>query len=101
MDITEAVENEQITLYIEGEIDGTNADEFEEQLRAAADKTDNIVVDLSKLEYISSAGLRSFLMIQKQMKRQAGSMCLVHVNDEVMAIFTVTGFIKLLNIKED
>ena len=101
MEITEAVENEQITLYIEGEIDGTNADEFEEQLRAAADKTDNLIVDLSKLEYISSAGLRSFLMIQKQMKRQAGSMCLVHVNDEVMAIFTVTGFVKLLNIKED
>ena len=63
MEITEAVENEQVTLYIEGEIDGTNADEFEEQLRAAADKTENLVVDLSKLEYISSAGLRSFLMV--------------------------------------
>jgi anti-anti-sigma factor len=101
MDIRETVENDRIVFNVEGEIDGSNADEFELKLRAAAEKTENLVVDLKGLEYVSSAGLRSFLMVQKQMKQQGGQMSLIHVNEEVMEIFAVTGFVKLLNIKEE
>ena len=101
MDIRETVENDRIIFFVEGEIDGSNADEFEDKLRDAAGRTSNLVVDLTGLEYVSSAGLRSFLMVQKQMMQQAGQMSLVHVNDEVMEIFAVTGFVKLLNVSEE
>ena len=99
MDIRETVENDQIILSIEGEVDGSNADEFEMKLRTASEKTKDLKVDLTNLEYVSYAGLRSFLLVQKQMKQMGGRMTLLHVTEDVMEIFAVTGFVKLLNIE--
>ena len=99
MEIKEENKENGITLFISGEIDGTNVDEFEEQVTAAADRTGNLNLDLSELEYVSSAGLRVFLTLQKRVKQQGNEVVIRHVNNEVMDIFSVTGFVKLLNIE--
>ena len=57
-----------------------------------------LVLDLAELEYISSAGLRVLLGAQKIMMKQ-GSMKLTHVNETVMEIFEVTGFVDILTIE--
>ena len=54
--------------------------------------------DLAKLEYISSAGLRVLLAMQKLMNRQ-GVMLLRNVNEAVMEVFEVTGFSDILSIE--
>ena len=99
MEIREENQGDSITLFISGEIDGTNVDEFEEQVNGAAEKTQDLSLDLSDLEYVSSAGLRVFLTLQKKVKQMGNEVVLRNVNEEVMEIFSVTGFVKLLNIE--
>ena len=99
MEIKEENQGGNITLYVSGEIDGTNVDEFEEQVNEAADKTESLSLDLTDLEYVSSAGLRVFLTLQKKVKQMGNEVVIRNVNEEVMEIFSVTGFVKLLNIE--
>ncbi|MBR1874319.1 MAG: STAS domain-containing protein [Eubacterium sp.] len=100
MEINEVSQDETIVLSISGEIDGTNVDEFENRVSDAADRTSSLVLDLGNLEYVSSAGLRVFLTLQKKVKQRGDSVIIKNVNEEVMDIFSVTGFVKLLNIEE-
>ena len=100
MEINEVSQDETIVLSISGEIDGTNVDEFENRVNDAADRTSSLVLDLGNLEYVSSAGLRVFLTLQKKVKQRGDSVIIKNVNEEVMDIFSVTGFVKLLNIEE-
>lgn len=99
MEIREESLDGQIELYVSGEIDGTTVDDFEEKVSEAADRTKNLVLDLEELEYVSSTGLRVFLTLQKKMRGRGDEVVIRHVNEEVMAIFSVTGFVKLLNIE--
>ena len=62
------------------------------------DGVTELIMDFEKLEYISSAGLRVLLSAQKTMNNQ-GSMKVIHVNDTVMEIFEVTGFVDVLTIE--
>ena len=57
-----------------------------------------LVLDMNKLEYISSAGLRVILKAQKAMNAQ-GSMKLTGVNDSIMEVFDITGFLDILTIE--
>ena len=100
MEINEVSQDGTIMLSISGEIDGTNVDEFENRVSDAADRTSSLVLDLGNLEYVSSAGLRVFLTLQKKVKQRGDTVIIKNVNEEVMDIFSVTGFVKLLNIEE-
>lgn len=99
METKEITQDGGLVFFVSGEIDGTNVDTFEQKINAAAEKTDTLTVDLVDLEYVSSAGLRVFLTMQKKMKQLGHVMSIRNVNSEVMDIFTVTGFVKLLNIE--
>ena len=59
----------------------------------------SLTIDMEKLEYISSAGLRVLLSAQKVMNKQ-GNMVVKNVNENIMEIFVVTGFVDILNIEE-
>ncbi|MCR5626360.1 MAG: STAS domain-containing protein [Lachnospiraceae bacterium] len=100
MEITRKEDNGSIILNIKGEIDGTNVDEFEKSLKESVSQSQNVVLDLTGLVYISSTVLRVFLMYQKQMKAKGGVMVIKNVGNDVMDIFNVTGFVKLLNIEK-
>jgi anti-sigma B factor antagonist len=56
-----------------------------------------VLIDCSKLGYVSSAGLRVLLAAQKIMNKQ-GSMCIKNVSAAVKDIFEVTGFSDILTI---
>lgn len=57
-----------------------------------------VTMDFEKLEYLSSAGLRVLLAAQKKMNKQ-GEMVLRNVNETVMEVFEVTGFVDILTIE--
>ena len=99
MEIKKQELEEKMLIELTGEIDGSNVEDFELAMRDASGKGKDIEVDLEKLEYISSAGLRVFLITEKQIKQDGHKMIIKNVGDEIMDIFTVTGFVKLLDIE--
>lgn len=96
--IHDKAENGKLTLALEGRLDTTTAPELESKLREGLGGVAELVLDLDRLEYISSAGLRVLLAGQKIMNRQ-GSMTLTHVHEAIMEILEVTGFADILTIE--
>ena len=84
-------------IYVSGEVDSANVEEFEQGLITETEGEKKVVIDLTDFEYISSTGLRVLLMLQKKYG-QGDALSIRNVNDEVMDIFNVTGFSKLLHI---
>ena len=88
----------RLTVALEGRLDTTTAPELEQSLQESIPDASELVMDFEKLEYISSAGLRVLLAAQKIMNWQ-GSMKVVHVNETIMEILEVTGFVDILTIE--
>lgn len=100
MVINKTKEGTSLTLVIEGRLDTTTAPQLESELRNSIDGIDRLLLDFASLEYVSSAGLRVLLSAQKVMNRQ-GSMVVRNVNEDVMDVFEVTGFVDILTIEQE
>ena len=87
-----------LSLALEGRLDTTTAPELDEVLKGSLDGVTELTMDLEKLEYLSSAGLRVLLSAQKTMNKQ-GSMVVKNANETIMEIFEITGFSDILNIQ--
>lgn len=87
-----------LSLALEGRLDTTTAPELDEVLKGSLDGVTELTMDLEKLEYLSSAGLRVLLSAQKTMNKQ-GSMVVKNVNETIMEIFEITGFSDILTIQ--
>ncbi len=98
MTIEKKIDNDNVTFGVSGRLDTTTAPDFENELENVLDDCKNLVIDMNGLEYISSAGLRVLLKTQKRMNTQ-GSMKLTGVNDDVMEVFDITGFLDILTIE--
>ena len=98
MNIQKTLSGAALTVALEGRLDTTTAPKLEEELRGSVDGITRLVFDVEKLEYISSAGLRVLLAMQKLMNR-LGVMLLRNVNEAVMEVFEVTGFSDILRIE--
>lgn len=86
-----------LTLSLEGRLDTTTAPELAEYLKSGLNGVRELTLDMDKLDYLSSAGLRVILLAQKQMNRQ-GSMVVRNVNETIMDVFNITGFSDILTI---
>ena len=98
MKITETRNEGTLTLALEGRLDTTTAPELEQATKDKLEGVTELILDLAGLEYISSAGLRILLSLQKAMNR-LGSMKVIHVNEIVSEVFDVTGFSDILTIE--
>jgi len=98
MTITKSQEGKNVTLALEGRLDTVTSPELEAELKQCMEGADSLTMDFSKLEYISSAGLRVLLSAHKTMSRKGG-MTIKHVNEIVSEVFDVTGFADILNIQ--
>ena len=87
-----------LSIALEGRLDTTTSPELEESLSNSLDGVTDLVFDFSKLDSLSSAGLRVLLSAQKRMNSQ-GTMKLLHVNDVVKDVFEITGFADFLTIE--
>ena len=88
----------EATIEVSGRLDTGTAPALEKTIGQEIEETANLTMDLKGLEYISSAGLRVLLSAQKRMSK-SGSMKLVHVSEEVMDVFEMTGFADILTIE--
>ncbi len=98
MTINKSLNGKDLTIALEGRLDTTTAPLLDDELKTALGGVEKLEFDFTKLEYISSAGLRVLLSAQKVMNKQ-GSMVIRNVNDEINEIFEVTGFVDILTIE--
>ena len=98
MEIKKTLNGNELLVAVEGRLDTTTAPQLEENVRSGIDGISSLVFNFEKLEYISSAGLRVLLAMQKIMNKQ-GSMTIRNVNETVMEVFEVTGFVDILTIE--
>ncbi len=87
-----------LSFALEGRLDTTTAPQLDDAIKAAIEGVTELTFDLTKLEYVSSAGLRVFLSAQKTMNKQ-GKMVIKNVSEEVNEVFEVTGFSDILTIE--
>jgi len=86
-----------LTVSLEGRLDTSTAPQLEAELKEL-DGVAELVLDMDELVYLSSAGLRAILTLQKRMSRQ-GKMIVRHVCGEIMEVFEMTGFADILTIE--
>ena len=98
MTINKKQEGTTLEIAVEGRLDTTTAPQLEAELKHSIDGVTALSMDFTELEYISSAGLRVLLSVQKVMNKQ-GSMVVRHVNEMISEIFEVTGFVDILTIE--
>ncbi len=99
MKITMNRTDKQLTASIEGSIDTVTSPDLEKQLTESWDDITDLILDFSKVDYISSAGLRFMITASRHMEDVDGQMTIRHVNDDVKEVFDMTGFDQLLNIE--
>lgn len=98
MEIIKKSEGNKLSVKLVGRLDTVTAPQLESQLKEDIGGVSDLVFDFSALDYVSSAGLRVLLSTQKIMNKQ-GSMVITNVNESVMEVFEVTGFVDLLTIE--
>lgn len=98
MTIEKKINNDAVTLIVSGRLDTQTAPELEAELDAVLSGLKELTFDFANLEYVSSAGLRVILKAQKAMNTQ-GSMKLTGINDSIMEVFDITGFLDILTIE--
>ncbi|MCR4629917.1 MAG: STAS domain-containing protein [Bacillota bacterium] len=98
LQIDKHAEEKALTLVLTGRLDTTTAPELESVVKENTAGVEKLEFDCSKLEYISSAGLRVLLASQKIMNKQ-GSMVVRNISEEIREIFDVTGFSDILTIE--
>jgi anti-sigma B factor antagonist len=89
---------EQTMIELVGRLDTTTAPALDKTINNNIEGTKSLVLDLKKLEYISSAGLRVLLGAQKKMQK-VGSMKVTNVCEDVLEVFEMTGFVDILTIE--
>lgn len=97
MTITKNADNGTLCIALEGRLDTNTAPLLDAELKSSLPGITELHFDFSSLEYISSAGLRVLLAAQKIMNKQ-GKMTIHHVNETIMEVFEITGFVDILTI---
>ena len=98
MTMNKTMNGTELVIELEGRLDTVTAPELEAELGKSLDGAESLVLDFSKLEYISSAGLRVLLSAHKAMSAKGG-MKVTNVNEIVQEVFEVTGFADILTIE--
>ena len=98
MTIHKTLEADKLTIALEGRLDTSSSPELEDALNASLDGVKELVFDMSKLDYLSSAGLRVILSAHKRMLAQ-GTFKLRNVGETVRDVLDMTGFSDFLTIE--
>lgn len=99
MGITVTNDNKVYTIIITGRIDTLTAPELEVKFGEIKNDADKVIFDMTEVEYISSAGMRTIVAAHRAMAAKDG-LVLRGIKKNVRTIINLTGFNKVLNIEE-
>ena len=98
MIINKKQDGSALVVALEGRLDTTTAPELDQELKSSLDGITDLTLDMTNLDYISSAGLRVLLSAHKIMLKQ-GKMKVTNASEIVREVFEVTGFSDILTIE--
>lgn len=98
MKIEREVSERRAELRVSGRVDTVTAGELEAAASAAAEGKTELVLDLTDVEYVSSAGLRVMMALHKKMQAQAGALTVAHPNESVTDVLKMTKFDRILSV---
>ena len=99
MTIEEIKGESTVQLNVEGRIDAMTANDFQNAILKAFQKSSNVIIDMRNVQYISSAGLRGLMIGHKTASSKGGKFTLINVGEAVNEVLRVTGLDKALNIQ--
>ena len=98
MTITKNQNGSTLEVALEGRLDTTSAPELESALGNSLSSIETLIFDFSKVEYVSSAGIRTLLVANRSLK-MGGSTKIINANEIVKAVFDITGMTSILNVE--
>jgi len=100
LSITKTKDNDTLNAVISGRIDTSTSPELDNEIKSSLDGIKKLVLDFTKVEYISSSGLRVLLSLHKTMTAAGGELIISKPAEMVVEVFEVTGFADILNIEK-
>ena len=85
-----------LNVSVDGRIDATNAEEFRDTISADLKRVNILTLDFQNVDYISSVGIRSLLLLFKQLRRQDGRMEIININEQVREILKLIGLMEFI-----
>ncbi|MBQ7593805.1 MAG: STAS domain-containing protein [Synergistaceae bacterium] len=98
MQITTEKNDNELIIALEGSLDTLTSRDLENELKTSINDIESLIIDMEKLDYVSSAGLRVLFKAYKTVSKK-GKMTLKNVKPEVLEVLQVTGFDNVFNIE--
>ena len=98
MELEKKYEGTTLTVALSGKLDSESAPKLDAELASSLGGITELILDMTELSYISSAGLRTLLTAQQKMNRQ-GRMAIVGARESIKDVFRITGFSQLLTVE--
>ncbi|MFI3240404.1 MAG: STAS domain-containing protein [Bacteroidales bacterium] len=100
MNVVITKQDDHILASVEGRVDTITSKDFETVVNSLLkEENSNIILDCDKLSYVSSSGLRTFLIFQKGLNAKGGKLTLRSLSEPIKEIFEITGFASIFSIE--
>jgi anti-sigma B factor antagonist len=100
MDVQITNVDDVTVVALAGELDGKTAPVAQAKVLPLAQSGCKLLVDMSKVPYMSSAGLRMMLLIYRQVSASDGQSVLVGLSEEIKDTMEVTGFLDYFEVRD-
>jgi len=87
-------------IELEGSLDGKTAPEVREQIRPVLSRAGKLILDLSRVGYLSSAGLRLLLLTYREVTARKGKVVLLGVSQDIKMVMSHTGFLTFFTLAD-
>lgn len=99
MEMQESKSGSSLVISFQGRLDGANSQAAQERMNAALDRGEtSVLVNMSKLDYVSSAGLRVFMSAGKRLRASSGTLAFCELQDFARELFEIAGFTSLFPV---
>jgi anti-sigma B factor antagonist len=98
MKLETSEDNGILTVRLEGSLDGKTAPEAREQLQRFLAANSKLILDLSGVDYLSTAGLRLLLVLYRELTARKGKLALLGVSDDIRTVMLHTGFLSFFTL---
>jgi anti-sigma B factor antagonist len=100
MKVTTLSEPSVTRVELQGSIDGKTAPQIRDELSAALQQVQNLILDVSRVDYLSSAGLRLLLLLYREITARNGKLVLLGVSPEIRTVMSHTGFLSFFTLAD-
>lgn len=99
MEVSSERDGSALVVAVDGRIDGSNSQEFQDRFEEVIEDGDrSVVLDMGKLTYISSSGLRATLLLARRLQRQQAKFAICSLSPSIKEVFEISGFDRIIQV---